>query len=1057
MFGNRNEEQLFDSREESAMTPTVQGETLVYQQDGQEQTLTVDTAAWYAWLETASTFSFVSETGNFTARREQSGHKRGNWYWKAYRKQHGKLSSRYLGKSVAITLARLQAVAQSLSVALEETKPEDLTRVTVPRVEAPMQNMGNDSLTPLLATKLHSPQPPVQLVPRPHLVERLQQAMERPLTLIAAPAGFGKTTLLSSWLEHASFPVAWLSLEQDDDDLTRFWSYVFAAISSVHQGSEAPAMALLQGLAHQELPSIETVLTPWINDLVALPRDVVLILDDYHVITESSIHRSVTYLVDHLPKRLHLVISTRADPPLPLARLRTRGHLTEIRLADLRFTPLETSSFLIHTLGLNLTGEDIAALEARTEGWIAGLQLAGLSMRGRHDISSFLQAFTGSQRYIIDYLTEEVLAHQPAYVQVFLLETSILERLEGSLCEAVLGKYDGDVGGQVMLEQLEQANLFLVPLDDERRWYRYHQLFAEALRHRLQRTHPTLVPVLHQRASAWFEQQGLKHDAVYHALAASDFAQAARLIEHTFLSFVRRGEMATLQRWAAALPDELVRSSIELSILRAWILFYSGQHDEALLYLEEIERTFGLNAVSDEMGEQQGMPGRMESSAENKGRIATIRASIAVSRGDLPGTIAHSRQALEQLPKENLSRAYAAWYLGRAYWLHGEVSAAGTALEEASRISWEVDHPYGVFLVTHDLARIQKLQGGLHQADQTYLQALELARERGGDFPAVGPAYVGRGQLAYEWNHLEEATTLLKKGITHCERAGNVRAILQAQITLAFINQAQGDAEGARSIMQKMVQTSSRQHLSQYRNAQVEAFVAWLSLMQEDYAAVLRWHEHCNLTFEGEISHVHEREYLILVRVLLSQRRLEEARQWLARMLQLAEEQRRAGSVIEILMLQAEALFAAGEVNQAVGRLSQALKLAEPQGYMRHFVDEGVPMAHLLGQLQRQPAEQSVSARYVELLLAELSRTGHSSPARGDVGGSGMDLLGEPLSERELEVLRLIVAGCSNREIADRLVIAVSTVKWYINAIYGKLQVESRTKAIARARELNLV
>jgi LuxR family maltose regulon positive regulatory protein len=577
-------------------------------------------------------------------------------------------------------------------------------------------------------------------------------------------------------------------------------------------------------------------LTVWINGLAALSEEVALILDDYHVITALSIHRSFTYLVEHVPPGLHLVIATRADPPIPLARLRTRGHLTEIRSEDLRFTPLETSSFLIHTLGLNLSGEDIAALEARTEGWIAGLQLAGLSMRGRHDIPAFLKAFTGSQRYIIDYLTEEVLARQSAFVQTFLLETSILERLSGSLCEAVIGEQGGEVSGQAMLELLERANLFLVPLDDERRWYRYHQLFAEALRHLLQRTHPTLVPELHRRARAWYEKLGLTHGAVHHALAATDFVQAARLIEHSFInSFVRRGEIPTLQRWMAGLPDELVRESLELSILRAWLLFYSGKHDEALLYLEDFERTFGLNPVSAEQGEQQTMPGGMESSAEIKGRIATIRASIAVSRGDLPHTIALSGLALRHLPKENISRAYAAWYLGRAYWLRGEVSEASTALVEASRISWEVDHPYGVFLVTHDLARIQKLQGHLHQAGQTYRQALELA---------------------YEWNHLAEATALLQEGITRCERTGNARAILQAQMTLAFIRQARGDADGARAIMQRVVQATSRQRLSQYRNAQVEAFAAWLSLMQGDEAAVLRWQERCDLTFDGEISQV---------------------------------------------------------------------------------------------------------------------------------------------------------------------------------------------------------
>jgi LuxR family maltose regulon positive regulatory protein len=1061
MSGNRYEEQLFDSREESAMTPIVQGETLVFVQDGQKQALTVGSAAWFAWLEMASTFSYVGETGSFTARRELSGHKRGGWYWKAYRKQHGQLFSRYLGKSETLTLARLQTVAQALADAPVEASSVNEADEARPSAQATVQRMRSDSLPSLLSTKLHRPLLRAQLVLRPRLLERLAQGIAGPLTIIAAPAGFGKTTLLSSWLEHASLRSTWLSLEQDDDELTRFWSYVFAAFSRVYPGSEASALALLQGTAPQpdpqELPPIETVLTALINGLAALSDEVALILDDYHVITEPSIHRSLTYLVEHLPPRLHLVISTRADPPLPLARLRTRGHLTEIRSVDLRFTSEETSSFLVSTLGLHLSGDDIAALEARTEGWIAGLQLAGLSMRGRRDIPAFLQAFTGSQRYIIDYLTEEVLARQSPFVQTFLLQTSILERLSGSLCEAVLGKDDREASGQAMLELLEQANLFLVPLDDERRWYRYHQLFAEALRHLLQRAHPALLPELHRRASAWYEKLGLTHDAVSHALAATDFLLAARLIEHAFLTFSRLGEFATLQRWITALPDELVRSSIKLSILRGWLLFTSGKHDEALLHLEDIERTFGLDSGLDEPGEPRIMPTGMESQAEIKGLIATIRASIAFSRGDLPRTIELSGLALEYLPKENISRAYAAWYLGRAYWLREEVSAASLALAEAAHISWEVDHLYGVFLVTHDLARIQKLQGQLHQVDQTYRQALELALERGGDLPATGPAYVGRGQLEYEWNHLEEATSLLQEGITRCERSGNGRVILQAQMTLAFIKQARGDPDGARAIMQQVVQTASRRHLSQYRNAQVEACSAWLSLMQGDEAAVLRWQERCDLTLDGQVSHVHEREYLTLVRVLLTQRRFDEAGQWLARLLQLAEAQGRTGSVVEILMLQALGLHASSEVHQAIERLERSLALAEPEGYIRLFVDEGAPMAHLLGQMRRAPGDQPGSTRYPEHLLAELHKAENASDSPVAVPGSGMDLLVEPLSEREQEVLRLIVAGCSNREIAERLVIAVSTVKWYVNAIYGKLQVESRTKAIARARELNIV
>jgi LuxR family maltose regulon positive regulatory protein len=1043
------------------MTPTVRGETLYYQQDGQEHVLAVDTAAWYAWLETASTFSFVSEEGLFTARREQSGHKRGGWYWKAYRKQHGKLFSRYLGKSETLTLARLQTVAQALTDAPVEASRVNEADEARPPAQAAAQRMWSDSLPSLLSTKLHRPLLRAQLILRPRLLARLAQGVAGPLTIIAAPAGFGKTTLLSSWLEQASLRSTWLSLEQDDDDLTRFWSYVFAAVSRVYQGREASALALLQGTAPQpdpqELPPIETVLTVWINGLAALSDEVALILDDYHVITSPSIHRSVTYLVEHLPARLHLVITTRADPPLPLARLRTRGHLTEIRSVDLRFTPEETSSFLIRTLGLHLSGEEIAALEMRTEGWIAGLQLAGLSMRGRQDIPAFLKAFTGSQRYIIDYLTEEVLARQSPFVQTFLLQTSILERFEGSLCEAVLGKDDGEASGQAMLELLEQANLFLVPLDDERRWYRYHQLFAEALRHLLQRTHPALLPELHRRASAWYEKLGLTHDAVSHALAASDFLLATRLIEHSFLMFSRQGEFANLQRWIAALPDELIRSSIKLSILRGWLLFTSGKHDEALLHLEEMERTFGLNSGLDEPGEPRIMPAGMESQVEIKGLIATIRASIAFSRGDLPRTIELSRLALEYLPKDNISRAYAAWYLGRAYWLREDMSAASLALAEAARISWELDHLYGVFLVTHDLARMQKLLGQLHQADQTYRQALELARERGGDLPAIGPAYVGRGQLEYEWNHLEEATALLQEGITRCERSGNGRVILQAHMTQAFIKQAQGDPDGARAIMRQVVQTTSRQNLSRFRNAQVEAYSAWLSLVQGDEAAVLRWQERCDLTLDEQISHVHEREYLTLVRVLLAQHRLDEAKQWLASLLQLAEGQGRTGSVIEILMLQALVLYASGEVHQAIERLERSLALAEPEGYIRLFVDEGVAMAHLLRQMWRLPGDQPGSMRYPEHLLAEFHNAEHAPDATVAVPGSGMDLLVESLSERELEVLRLIVAGYSNREIADRLVIAVSTVKWYVNAIYGKLQVESRTKAIARARELNIV
>jgi LuxR family maltose regulon positive regulatory protein len=908
---------------------------------------------------------------------------------------------------------------------------------------------------PLVATKLYVPRPPPQLVRRPHLVERLRQGVECHLTLIAAPAGFGKTTLLSAWLQDAPVSSAWVSLDSGDDDPTRFWSYTLAALDGAHVGLGAIGLSLLQS---PQPPPLEIILTAVINSATALPEELVLVFDDYHVITTQPVHTSVTFLLDHLPAHLHLVIATRADPPLPLARLRTRGQLVEIRSTDLRFTREEATSFLSQMIGMEFSTEDITALETRTEGWIAGLQLAALSMQGRQDISHFMQAFTGTHRFVVDYLTQEVLARQSADVQSFLLQTAILEHLCGSLCEAVTGEPEG----QAMLERLEEANLFLLPLDDERRWYRYHQLFADMLRQDLQRTQPDRVALLHQRASAWYAQHELIREAVHHALAAANFAQAARLIEQAFNALVRRGEIATLQRWAAALPDELVRSNIELSVLRGWLLFVSGKYDDAERHLQDIERTFGIDPVSDEPREHQTVPGEAFNQDEIRGRIAAIRASIAVTRGDIPRTIALSRLALAYLSKENISRAYAAWYLGRAYWLSGDVSAASIALAEASHVAWEVDHLYSVFMVTHDLAHVQKLQGQLHQADQTYRQALQQALERGGDLPAIGPAYVGRGNLEYEWNHLDAATSLLQEGIKLCERTGNGRAILQAHITLAFIKQAQGDADGASAIMQQVVQITERQHHSQYRGTQVEASQAWLSLMQGDEATVLRWVQHCGLSLDQELNHLREREYLTLVRVLITQYRLDEVKQWLENLLQLAEAQGRMGSAIEILMLQAEALHASGELNQAIERLSRALSFAEPEGYVRLFVDEGVPMAHLLMQMRnrRHDGQRNTPDRipldYIKNLLAVFGTSSGQNVSQPS-GLTPSTTPAEPLSERELEVLRLIVAGCSNKEIADRLIIALSTVKWYVNAIYGKLQVESRTKAIARARELNIV
>jgi ATP/maltotriose-dependent transcriptional regulator MalT len=1039
------------------MTPLVRGDRLIYQQDEQEQVLLVETPAWYAWLETASTFAFTSDAGTFTARKERAGNQRGGWYWKAYRTQHGKLTSLYLGKAEALTLERLHAVALALAqTSSRDAGGEASVERPSPPTEEVERHVGTTTPTdPPLATKLHVPRPPLQLVRRPHLVERLQQAVERPLTLIAAPAGFGKTTLLSTWLEHASLPAAWLSLEQDDDDLTRFWSYVFTALARVHQGLGTSALSLLQASPLSPLPPIESVLTVWINELATLPHEMALVLDDYHLITAPPIHRAVTYLVDHLPPQLHLVMATRADPPLPLARLRARGHLTEIRAADLRFTSEEVMAFLTQALGPHLSTEEIAALEARTEGWIAGLQLAALSMQGRTDSAGFLAAFRGSHRYIIDYLVEEVLAQQPEPVQTFLLQTAILDRLQGSLCEAVMGvtrEPGGEASGQAMLEQVEQANLFLTPLDDEQRWYRYHQLFAEALRHRLQRRQPDLVPELHRRASTWYEQHGLTREAVHHALTAADFAQAARLIEHTAELVAKRGELATLRSWLAALPDELLRARLELCLWQGWLLALSGQYDSAERLLQDLEPRLRTSTASSELPATSGaadppwLDANHRGLIEYTGRMAAIRAFIAFRRGNTQRTIDLALQALEQLPQDQAFRGLVAWYLGIAYLESGDQAKGSASLTEARASSLAADNSYVAFMATFELAQMQARQGYLHQADQSYQQALELGAERGGTLAATGPAYVGRGELQREWNHLDRASHSLQVGIVQCQQTGNASIMLRGHIMLARVKQAQGDAAGADQLIQQIPQILRSSSLSPLNAASANAWHARLSLQQGDLALASRWVQEQHLGVDDELNPGREWEYVTLARVLIAQHRPHEALSLLARLLQQAERQGWMGNALEIFVLQALASRARGDEAGAMERLARALSLAEPEGYIRLFVDEGEPMVALL----RQAYARGIAPDYVATLLSAAGAPALAAPA------PARSLL-EPLTERELEILRLLVAGLSNAAMAQELVITVGTVKSHISHIYGKLGVQSRSQAIARAHSLHLL
>jgi LuxR family maltose regulon positive regulatory protein len=901
---------------------------------------------------------------------------------------------------------------------------------------------------PLLATKLHMPRLPSHLVPRAHLTARLQQAVERPLTLIAAPAGFGKTTLLAAWLHEAPVSTAWVALDSGDDDPSRFWSYTLAALDGVY--GEAGLGAIGLPLLHSsQPPPLDVILTAVINCLAAQPTEVVLVFDDYHVITAPAIHASVTFLLDHLPECLHLIIATRADPPLPLARLRVRGQLVEIRAADLRFSREEATAFLTQTPALALSREDIATLETRTEGWIAGLQLAALSLHGRHDSATFLQAFTGTHRFVIDYLTEEVLSRQPEGVQHFLLHTAILERLCGPLCEAVTG----ESGGQAMLEWLDEANLFLVPLDNERHWYRYHHLFAEMLRQRLQRLHPERVMHLHQQASAWYAQHDLIRDAVHHALAAADFERAAGLVEQTADLMAKRGEIATLRGWLQTLPDALVRSRVELCLWHSWLLALDGQYAAAEGLLQDLERAPGTSTA----GTPQHAAGGL---SDHAGRVAAIRAFIAFRSGDAPRTIALARQALEQLPMETAARGLVAWNLGIAYMWHGDLDAGTAALREARVISQQAGNNYAACMISFELAQTHMRQGQLQQADQTYRQALDLVGARGEHLAATGPLYVGRGDLQREWNHLDQAARDLHEGIAQCQQMGNAAILILGYVALARVHQAHGDAAGAQTPIQQIEQILHTRDLPPANAALMAAWHARLVLQQGDLSAAWRWAQDRQLHVDDALDAAREIEYLTWARVLLAQHRPAEAAAVLGRWLRLAERQGRMGSALEILMLQAQAQQARGDVAGATERLARALSLAEPEGYIRIFVDEGAPMARLLMQMHTHvPGDQHGSLRYRDYLLVLLGSGQDVDAPHAATAALGPDLHlpGEPLNDRELAVLRLIVAGCSNREIADRLVIAVSTVKWYVNVIYGKLQVESRTKAIARARDLHIM
>jgi LuxR family transcriptional regulator, maltose regulon positive regulatory protein len=904
----------------------------------------------------------------------------------------------------------------------------------------------------LLTTKLHVPRPQPGFVPRRRLVEALGEGLARGRVLVCAPAGFGKTALLADWARNGGRPVAWLGLDVGDSDPARFWRYAVAALDRARPGLAGRVGPLLGR-------SFEGLVTALVNELAAGPGpdEVLLVLDDYHLVDSGPVHESVAFLLENLPPGLRVVVSGRADPPLPLARLRARGQLAELRAADLRFTGEEAAALLGETAGPGLPGTAVAALVTRTEGWAAGLQLAGLSLRGHADTAGFAAAFSGSHRFVLDYLADEVLDRQTGQVRAFLLETSVLEHLSGELCDAVTGR----AGGQAMLADIERAGLFLVPLDEVRGWWRYHHLFADLLRARLQAEQPGRAQALHRAAAAWCEEHDLADDAVRHALAAGDAAWAARLVERHVEMLLGLSEGVTLRRWLSALPAEPVRDRPRLCLAQAFGAAMGFQVEALEALLDDAERAFAVSG--DEPYEPSLGPPQGDSVLANvPAGIAFLRASLARLRGDAALAAGYNRQALAQLGEDEwLMRSFVHWNQAVADWLGGRLGPAERGLAEVLAERRAAGEFFAGFLpmrACYDLGEVQRAQGNLDAALATCRQALEAAGESS-QTALTGPAHVGLAQVLYERNELTAALDHATQGVALCRQLTFTQSLATGLAVVARIRHAHGDAAGALAAMGEAGQAGPSPQVITLLNP-VPSQRARLLLAQGDIHAAAQWTTAAGLSPDDEPDYPREPAYLVLARVLLARNDPGPALTLLQRLLGAAASQGRTGSIIEIQALRALALAALGDHASALGALAEALTLARRHGYVRVLADEGAPMRALLAQLSaarpgQQHAARGIDPGYLAALLRVCSQPDAAPPRSRAVGAAPG--LAEPLTDRELEVLRLLAAGRSNQRIARELVVALDTVKKHVTHVLGKLGAANRTEAAARARQLGLI
>jgi LuxR family maltose regulon positive regulatory protein len=879
---------------------------------------------------------------------------------------------------------------------------------------------------PILATKLYIPPLRPSIVPRPRLVDRLNEclAMGCNLTLISAPAGFGKTTLVSEWIASCGRPVAWLSLDERDNDPARFITYLVKALQTIQAGIGEGLLAALQ--SPQPL-QIETILTTLLNEISTIPENFLLVLDDYHSIDSHPVDQSLAFLIEHQPPQMHLLIATREDPDLPLARMRARGQCTELRAADLRFTPAEAAEFLNRVMGLNLSEADVAALEARTEGWIAGLQLAALSMQGHQDAAGFIQSFTGSHRFVMDYLLEEVLHQQPESIQAFLLRTSVLDRMCGPLCDAVL--FDPSIPGQATLEYLEHANLFIVPQDNERRWYRYHHLFGDLLRKRLgQSLPPGGIAELQLHASQWYENNDLMLEAFKHAAAANDIERAVRLMESKKMPIHLRGTATAILDWLESLPKTVLDARPALWWSQASMSMIIGQPMGVEEKLQATEAALALAAL----------PGAEpdETTRDLIGKIAAVRANVAQMQAQTEIILVQARRALEYLHPDNLSdRSMATRALGFTYFIKNDLTEAGRLYVEAYSLAQAAGNIINASLALIRLGQLQEAENQLHLAAETYQRGLPLIDEYSPYNASV--AYLGLARIHYEWNDLDAAEKYGEQSLKLSRQFDQViDRLVVSEMFLSHPKLARGDANGA---MGWMLQAEETSHLKNYtyRLPDIASHQAGIQL------------------FQGNVDEAAQlvRQYampLMQARVLIAQDDPSAALAVLEPERQQAEAKRLPQRLLLVLAVQSVVLFAQGEKDQAVQVLAEALVLAEPGGYIRLFVDEGALMAQIL----LEAAARGIKPDYVARLLAAFE--GEPKEERQAASVPAPSSLIEPLSPRELEILKLIAQGLSNREIGERLFLALDTIKGHNRKIFDKLQVQSRTEAIARAHELGL-